>query len=316
MTFSPLETPVALLIFKRPDTTQLVFEAIRQVQPQRLLIVSNYPAPGDPEALERCLQARAICDRIDWPCTVSRTYADSYLSCKTRIASGLDWVFQQVDRAIILEDDCVPHPSFFYYCQDLLAYYRHDQRVMAITGDNFSVPQRDTRYSYYFSRYTHFWGWATWQRAWQHYDVTLSQLPEMDAQGWLAGLLPNPKALAWWRKTLQSVYDGQKDTWDYPWLLSCWRQNGLCIVPKVNLVTNLGFRADATHNRDELDWRAHLPVQAMPLPLQHPPYIMRDDRADCAIQARYYDYIAAKQQRPLSYRLRRKWRQMVRSIFP
>ncbi|MBD2258631.1 glycosyltransferase family 2 protein [Pseudanabaena sp. FACHB-2040] len=301
-----LKTPVVLLIFKRPQTTQLVFEAIRQARPQTLLIVSNLPPADKADQLQQCQQARAIVEAVDWPCEVFRNYAETYMSCKDRIVSGLNWVFATVEQAIILEDDCVPEPSFFGYCQELLQRYASDQRVMAITGDNFNIPPRQAEYSYSFSRYTHFWGWATWRRAWQHYDADMALWPEFRQAGWLSDILPDSAAVRWWDKTLQQTYAGQKDTWDYQWIFSTWVQGAHCIVPCVNLVTNLGFGADAAHNRDQFDWRAKLLTQPIALPLRHPPVLRADVWCDRILQSRYYGYIAQKQSRPLPYRIRRK----------
>lgn len=300
------KTPIALLIFKRPNTTQKVLEVIRQVRPATLLVVSNFPPDDKPEQIEQCQATRALIEQIDWPCRVLKNYADTYLSCKERISSGLNWVFETVDRAIILEDDCIPDPTFFGYCEELLDRYADDARVMAITGDNFDLPLRQPHYSYYFSRYTHFWGWATWRRAWQHYDVTMRLLPEFLEAGWLSTLLQDPAAVQWWEKTLQGVYSDQKDTWDYQWIFSCWVQGAACIVPRVNLVSNLGFDKDAAHNRDAFDWRANLPTSPIELPLAHPPFIRIDEQCDRILQKRYYGYIAQKQTRPLTYRITRK----------
>jgi hypothetical protein len=300
-----LETPVVLLIYKRPETTQKVFEAIRQARPLTLLVVSNLPPAGNASHLAQCQAARAIVDTVDWPCQVYRQYADTYMSCKARISSGLDWVFDRVESAIILEDDCVPHPTFFGYCQELLQRYADDARVMAITGDSFGLPQRQRQYSYSFSRYTHFWGWATWRRAWQHYDVAMQLWPEFRQAGWLNEVVGD-RAAPWWDKTLQDTYCDRKDTWDYQWLFSSWVRGAHCIVPHVNLVSNLGFDAAAAHNRDPFDRRANLPVAPIELPLLHPPIVRVDQRYDQQLQQLYYGYIAQKQSPTLAYRLSRK----------
>jgi hypothetical protein len=289
-----LEVPVVLLIFKRPDTTQKVFEAIRQAQPTKLLVVSNIPQSHKTEDIQKCQEARAIIEQVDWNCEVLKNYAVTYLGCKERISSGLDWVFQNAEEAIIFEDDCVPHPSFFRYCQELLDYYRHDERVAAITGDNFQLNQQRTHYSYYFSRYTHFWGWATWRRAWQHYDVNMNLWEEVKSAGWLKDLLTDARTISWWSETFEATYVGRKDTWDYQWIFSCWLRNSLCVTPNVNLVTNLGFRADSAHNRDPYDWRANLKTVPMEFPLKHPKFMVRDSQSDSITQKRYYEYISSK----------------------
>ena len=168
-----LKTPVVFLIFRRPDLTARVFEAIRQAQPAKLLIVAD----GDRNEEEAilCQQARAVTEQIDWDCEVLTNFSDTNLGCKRRVSSGLDWAFSQVEEAIILEDDCLPHPDFFHFCSELLTHYKDDTRIWNICGHNFQDAQWRGDGSYYFSRYADPWGWATWQRAWKHYDKDLSK---------------------------------------------------------------------------------------------------------------------------------------------
>jgi len=304
MTDWQLKTPVALLIFRRPDTTEKVFEAIRQAKPPKLLVVSNMGRPTHPEEVAKCKAARSIIERVDWDCEVLTNYADTYLGCKQRIYSGLDWVFQNVEEAIIFEDDCVPHSSFFRFCEEMLERYRHDERIMAVTGDNFQTGRHRNDASYYFSRYTHFWGWATWRRAWQHYDVNMKVWPEIRDHGWLLDWLGDPKMVNWWVARFEEVYSDRKDTWDYQWIFSCWVQSGLCIVPKVNMVSNLGFGSESTHTRDSYDWRAGLPARELAFPLTHPRFVLQDEQADVFTQEKYYYFIT--NQRNLTQRAKRK----------
>jgi hypothetical protein len=159
-----VNTPIAFFIFNRPDTTARVFEAIRQAQPSKLLVVADGPRSTRPGEAEKCAATRAIIDQVDWECEVLTNYSDVNLGCRHRVSSGLDWVFEQVEEAIILEDDCLPHPTFFRFCEELLEWYRHDHRIVAISGDNFQNGHQSGEFSYYFSRYVHIWGWATWRR--------------------------------------------------------------------------------------------------------------------------------------------------------
>ncbi|TRU79065.1 MAG: glycosyltransferase family 2 protein [Microcystis viridis Mv_BB_P_19951000_S68] len=276
MTDFPLTTPVALLIFNRPDTTARVFEAIRQAKPPKLLVVADGPRPDRADDIEKCKAARAVIEGVDWDCEVLTNYSDLNLGCKKRVSSGLDWVFEIVEEAIILEDDCLPHPSFFRFCQGLLDYYRNDKRIMAISGDNFQLGRKRTEYSYYFSRYNHIWGWATWRRAWQYYDVKMKLWQEVRDGNWLESILGETQAMKYWRKIFQTAYDNKVDTWDYPWTFACWIQNGLTILPNQNLVSNIGFGEGATHTGNSVHLLANIPVKAMIFPLKHPPFIMRD----------------------------------------
>src|SRR5665648_587346 len=164
-----LKTPVAFIIFNRPETTRRVFAEIAKARPTKLLVIADGPRATHPDDAEKCAVVRAIIDGVDWDCEVLKNYSDVNLGCKRRVSSGLDWVFDTVEEAIILEDDCLPHPTFFRFCEEMLAKYRDDKRIAMISGDNFQFGKKRTEYSYYFSRYTHIWGWASWRRAWDNY---------------------------------------------------------------------------------------------------------------------------------------------------
>jgi GT2 family glycosyltransferase len=158
-----LTTPVAFLIFNRPDTTARVFEAIRQAKPPKLLVVADGPRPDRPDDIEKCKAARAIVEGVDWDCEVLKNYSDINLGCGKRPATGITWVFEQVEEAIILEDDCMPNPTFFEFCQAMLAEYRDDKRIMMIGGTNFLGEWKSKIQSYHFSFYGGTWGWASYK---------------------------------------------------------------------------------------------------------------------------------------------------------
>ena len=169
----PLKTPVGFLIYNRPKVTQRVFDEIARAKPEMLLVVCDGPRTDRTGEREQVMATRAIIDQVDWPCEVLTNFSSENMGCKRRITSGLAWIFQVVQEAIILEDDCLPEPTFFTFCQDLLKYYRDDQRVVSISGNNFQDKQLQSRYSYYFSKYFHCWGWASWRRVWAIPDVNL-----------------------------------------------------------------------------------------------------------------------------------------------
>ncbi len=275
-----MKTAVALLIFNKPDTTEKVFEAIRQAKPPKLLVVADGPRSDRPGEAEKCQATRAIIDRVDWDCQVLTNYSDVNLGCKLRVSSGLDWVFNTVEEAIILEDDCLPHPTFFHFCEELLDYYQDDERIMVISGDNFQFGRKRTEYSYYFSRYNHCWGWATWRRSWQHYDIEMKLWPKIRDGNWLRYILEEPMTVRYWQKIFQATYEEKNNSWAYRWTFSCWVQSGLTVIPNVNLVSNLGFVIEATHTKNSRNPSAHLPLEKMCFPLQHPPFIIRDAEAD------------------------------------
>lgn len=276
-----LTTPVALLIFNRPMETMQVFEEIRRARPTALFIIADGPRPGHPDDRQKCDAARAVVETIDWPCDVRRNYAETNLGCGRRPATGITWVFDQVEEAIILEDDCVPHQTFFRYCQELLERYRHDERIMAISGDNFQFGRSRTRCSYYFSMFPHCTGWASWRRAWRHFDYEMKLLPDVITGQYLRGILPNDASVFSWTEKFIEVYR-TKDPhiWDYQWTFACWTQGGLAVLPDVNLIRNIGYGPEASHTFDHTCKTANLPVEAMKFPLVHPRHVMAHYEAD------------------------------------
>lgn len=298
-------TPVVLLIFNRPETTARVFAEIAKVKPTQLLIVADGPRPDHPDDAPRCQATREVVEQVDWDCEVLRDYSDVNLGSGKRVASGLDWVFSVVEQAIILEDDCVPDQTFFPYCQALLARYRDVHQVMMISGDNFLSGHGRDEYSYYFSRYGHCWGWATWRRAWKHFDYYESLWPSIRDGGWLYDILQNRAAVKSWSRKFESVYGGRDDIWDYQWILSCWAQGGLSVTPHVNMVSNIGFGDDATHTFHRTSI-AQLPAHAVEFPLRHPPFIIRDADADAYLEKnRYGSGLNKRLKRPLAAAMRR-----------
>jgi hypothetical protein len=277
--FRAMKTPVALIIFNRPEVTRRVFQEIARARPQKLLVIADGPRAGHPTDAERCADARAIIDEVDWECEVLTNYSPVNLGCKMRPASGISWVFEQVEQAIIFEDDCLPHPSFFPYCDEMLERYSGDERVMMISGNNFQMGRKRTRYSYYFSRYPHTWGWATWRRAWRHFDAEIKLWPELRETSWLFDILGNRAAAEHWRAQFDALAK-MTSVWDYQWVFACWAQNGLTILPSTNLVSNIGWGDDATHTKATEDRLARILAGEMSFPLEHPPYMIRNLEAD------------------------------------
>lgn len=271
-----LKTPVAFFIFNRPDLTSIVFDTIAQAKPKKLLVVAD--GPRFPEEAEKCREARAVIERVDWDCEVLTNFSQINLGCKYRVSSGLYWVFSKVEEAIILEDDCLPAPSFFYFCQTLLAHYRYDERIMHISGNNFQFGQSRTEYSYYFSKYSHIWGWASWRRAWKHYDVQIKTWSQYKDSEVLSYICEDSYEQKYWIDIFERVFKGDIDTWDYQWMYACWCQSSLSILPESNLVSNIGFGADGTHTSND-NLKSRLPISDI-WEIKHPPFVTRHKRAD------------------------------------
>lgn len=276
-----LNTPVVLLIFKRPEQTAKVFEVVRQVKPPKLLVVADGPRVDQPGEAEKCLTTRAIIDRVDWNCEVLTNYSEVNLGCKERVSSGLDWVFSIVDEAIIIEDDCVPDPSFFRFCEELLERYRDVPQVMSITGENTHGYQASDA-SYYFSQYSFYWGWATWKRAWKLFDVSLKLWEGLRNTNWLGNLLQNSEATEYWSEIFENTFNGF-NSWGYGWTFACLVNQGLCAIANNNLISNIGFGEDAAHHTWSVDEIGNLPVKPIKFPLQHPQEIIRDREGELVI---------------------------------
>lgn len=285
-----MKTPVTCIIFKRPETTERVFEVIRQAKPSKLFVIADGPRTNREGEAEKCEATREIIEKVDWDCEVIKNYSDINLGCAKRVSSGLDWVFNQIEETIILEDDCIPHPSFFPFCEELLEKYRYDTRISTISAQNVQFGHRRTNYSYYFSRYSHCWGWASWRRAWQHYDLSIKLWKEVQAENLLNDILMDQKAVNYWQRIFNSVYENPTGiTWDYQWTFTCWMQGSLSIIPNVNLVSNVGVGADATHFNSKAEFSfINVPTQKIEFPLKHPPFIVRNLQADIFTQKTVY----------------------------
>jgi hypothetical protein len=285
-----MKSPVAFIIFKRPDTTQKVLEVIRQAKPSKLFVIADGPRHDHKCEVEKCAATRAIIDQVDWDCEVLKNYSPTNLGCGQRVSSGLDWVFENVEEAIILEDDCIPHPSFFPFCEELLEFYKHDERIMSIGGLSIPYKKNQAEYSYHFSLYPRIWGWATWRRAWKYFDLDMKLWTEFRNENLLAFLFKDNRTVNHWTKIFQNAYDKSKNIWGYQWTFACWFQNGLTILPSVNLVRNIGFGEDATNTISLDQSRSHLPLEKINFPLRHPPFIIRDTPSEEWLQNNIHDH--------------------------
>lgn len=255
-----------------------MFAALRAQRPPRLFVVADGPRVGHPDDVARCAAVRAIVEQVDWPCEVRRSYADANLGLKRRVSSGLDWVFGEVERAIVLEDDCVAHPDFFRLCDELLERYADDERVWVVTGDNFQAGRRRGNAAYYFSKYSHCWGWATWRRAWTHFEGDIPFWREWKTSKQWGHVAGTRAEREYWDAIFDTVERQEIDSWAYPWTVCVWYHGGLTATPNVNLVTNIGLDSDATHTTD-LGERFRLTSQPLG-PLVHPRRVRQNKRAD------------------------------------
>jgi hypothetical protein len=244
-----LSTPVVFIVFNRPDLTRITFERIRAVQPSDLYVIADGPRPDRPADRALCESTRAVVEEVDWPCEVVRDYSDVNLGCKRRVSGGLDAAFERHDRAIVIEDDVLADPTFFYFAETMLRRYADRPDVMMVSGFNplgsYDAASGDHLFSYCGS----IWGWASWRRCWRHYDVTMRRWADPAVRAEVIARfgdddIAGPRVAAYDR-----TLTGAVDTWDFQWSFARIAAGGMSVVPRINLVQNIGFRDDATHTR-------------------------------------------------------------------
>lgn len=255
-----MKTPILFIIFNRPSTTAEAFAAIRERRPEKLYIAADGPRASKPDDKRLTTEARAVVSQIDWDCVVKRNYQDENLGCKMGVAGAISWFFDHEPEGIIIEDDLVPAQGFFPFCEKMLEKYRHDSRVMMITGTN-HLSDPDAEAPYFFSEHFTIWGWASWARAWKHYDVTMAQWNEPQNRRFFHYRFQDSYIADHFISTFGLIEDGM-DTWDIQWVLACFLATGLCVTPTVNLVSNIGLVG--THSVSETTSH-YLPVFALDL---------------------------------------------------
>lgn len=301
-----LNTPVALIFFTRPDTLKKVFEEVRKAKPRQLFLIQDGPREGRPDDTKKILECRKIVENIDWDCEIFKNYSETNLGCGKRPSSGISWVFSHVDKAIILEDDCVPCETFFPYCEEMLQYYENDERISYISGLNHFSEWDCGKYSYFFTKTGAIWGWATWKRAWDKYDFYVDAINDDYARKILHSQITS-KFIAEQRIKRWEYINAQKNKqtklsyWDFQWGFVKYIQNQLVIVPKYNQISNIGNGLDSTHALKVSAKKAnkktsffYIPTKKLELPLQHPNFCCCDKEYD----SKFYSYI---QENPFTY---------------
>jgi hypothetical protein len=244
------KAPVLLITFNRPHLTTQVFNAIRMAKPERLYIASDGPRPNRLDDVELIDRVRNIVSEVDWPCHVQTRFLDKNLGCKNAVCGAIDWFFENEESGIILEDDCLPHPDFFYFCSEMLDFYKHDHRIWVVTGDNFQNGRKYGSSSHYFSHYNHVWGWATWRRAWAARDMDIVFWPSWKTTEAWKMLFTDRIERKYWETIFDRTFlKKMESAWDYPWTATVWYHRGLTVTPNVNLIQNIGFGEHATHTK-------------------------------------------------------------------
>lgn len=281
-TFTPpgaLSTPVLFLVFNRPDTTKQVFEEIKKAKPPRLYIAADGHRKQKPGEAEKVNEVRTyLLENIDWECEVKTLFREENLGCKYAVSGAITWFFENEEQGIILEDDCLPSQSFFWFCEELLKKYKDNLAVGHIGGNNFQKGIRRGDADYYFSNYGHIWGWATWRDRWLKYDVELEDFID---NSFIIEIFKNRKAQEYWSKVFERMKNKLVDTWDFQWTFTLWKFKFISIVPQKNMVTNIGFGSDATHTNT---YNPHSNLKRFEIfNLQHPSSLKINMEADLYI---------------------------------
>ncbi len=309
-----LDTPVLFVIYRRPEATRRVFEAIAAVRPRHLFIAADGPATRADRAA--CDETRTIVQRVDWNCDAMRDFSDENLGLNRRMISAINWVFQEFDSAIVLEDDCLPHPQFFAFCSSMLRRYQDDARVVHVSGECYRA-RREGDASYFFSKYPLAWGWATWRRAWSLFDPSIRSWPHFREQAETNALFDSADERRYWRSTFARLHDdhqalGTPISWDYAWYHACMA-HGLSIHPASNLVSNIGHGPLASNTRDVTEL-SNRPTAPLVEPFVHPARIARDRQADLDTFDRRFPGALLKHQRSFRHQIGRPGRWAIRMV--
>jgi len=288
----PLNTAVLFLVFNRLDNTKQVFEAIRQSKPPRLYIAADGARKVKEGEEKKVKSVRDyILSNIDWKCEVKTLFQDQNLGCKMAVSGGIDWFFENEEMGIILEDDCLPSIDFFRFCEEQLNRYKEDLRIGHICGCNFQGNIKRGESDYYYSRLTHVWGWASWRRVWQKYDINIKDFDSAKNIDFLSTLTNNKKVKSHLYDVFNKTQLGQIDTWDYQYFHSNLINGFLSVIPNNNMITNLGFNGDSTHTSDVNSYFANIKHKSLPLYLKHPSIFVADRSADNSTLEKELPYI-------------------------
>lgn len=273
----PLNTAVLFLVFNRLDTTKQVFEAISQAKPPRLYIAADGAREAKEGEAEKVQAVRDyVMENIDWDCEVKTLFREKNLGCKYAVSGAITWFFENEEQGIILEDDCLPSQSFFWYCEELLNKYKNDETVYLISGDARGPESFGMKEDYGFCKYPMIWGWASWARVWQNYDPEISDWPKV-RDTLPASISTYKPTVRFWKSTFEQLYRKEIDTWDFQFTYLLLKNGGKCIVPKINLISNVGFGADATHTFSPESEAANRMRFEIKIPLEHQPSIFSEE---------------------------------------
>lgn len=275
-----MNVPVLYLVFNRPIHTKQSFHELRKLKPRYLYVGADGAREGNKSDEVNCAQVRKIVKEIDWECTPHFLFNDQNLGTKVAVSNAINWFFKNVEEGIIMEDDCIPDPSFYSFAEEMLQLYRNDERIMHINGTNFLKGKRLVKEStYYFSNFCHVWGWASWRRAWDKYDVAMKDFQSIPRKDLIESISDDPRVSGYWYGCLDAVYRGKIDTWDFQWYYAFWKNKGYAITPSMNMVSNIGF--DMAGTRTVSKFNRFSKMKRFPMrKIVAPEKVVKDSRAD------------------------------------
>lgn len=306
---NPLKTAVLFLVFNRLDNTKQVFKAIRKAKPPRLYIAADGARANKEGESEKVQAVRDyIMQNIDWDCKIKTLFREQNLGCKYAVGGAISWFFRNEEQGIILEDDCLPSQSFFWYCEELLVRYSDDKSIYSVSADSRASESFRMKEDYGFCKYPLIWGWASWARAWKDYDPELEDWPKHRE------VLPDSistykPTVKYWQRVFQETYDKKIDTWDYQFYYLLLKNKGKCIVPKVDLVSNIGFGVDATHTFNTESEDANRKRYEINIPLNHTPNSDSERKIN-----RYYDRNHFSSKKPFIVRTNKKLARLINKL--
>ena len=278
--------PVVVIIFNRPDKTKILYESLKYYKPSKLLIISDGPRNSFKDEKEKVAQSRKVFEKIDWECEVLFNISETNLGCRERIISGLNWVFDREEKAIILEDDCIPSEEFFTFMELMLSKYQANKKISSVCGTNFLPDWSKTKDSYLYSKYCHVWGWGTWKDRWEKIDFNLDRLDEIKKTKFLKGYLGTFRAYLYWHWIFNNVKKKKIDSWAYIWNFTNFINKSISIIPVTNLLSNIGIGKDSSHTRS-LPYKyitAQESKKKLQFPLKYPSNLLLDSEYDFKVE--------------------------------
>lgn len=303
---TPLRIPVLLIGFKRYEQTRAVMEALRAARPPRLYFACD--GARNPEEAKVVDRVKALVELVDWPCELHTRFSEVNQSVRFGPPAAIDWFFEHEEEGIILEDDCLPMPTWFHFAQQMLEHYRHDERVWVIMGNNLMTETplaNDDSYYYSAHGYGAYWGWASWRRMWRKYDLAMKDWPALRDSGLLKGHFLSRAEEREAHEVFERSWDGRIYSWDFQLDYGRVMHGGVNVIPRVNLIKNIGFGDASTHTGSRKDPRNKDNASDITFPLKHPRFFVVDNDRDLVYFKKYI--------MPSNYRI---FKELVKKALP